>query len=133
MNIGYTKVLFFQLELQFHTENGACPYYSKGQKNEGDTNSVLKELSVLKIEKNARNKNIRGSKIYVIKKELMEYEEFPVKERENPVGCIQGTEKDAMEDGIGSEPQRTDESGTSDYKWKGRSIVRDGLDYFRKV
>lgn len=123
MNIGYTKVLFFQLELQFHTENGPCPYYAKGQKSEGDTNSVLKELSVLKIEKDARNKNIRGSKMYVIKKELMEYEEFPAKERQNPVGCIQGAEKDAIEDGIGSEPQRTDETGTCDYKWKGRSIV----------
>ena len=35
----------------------------------------------MKIEKDARNKNIRGSKIYVVKKELMEYEEFPAKER----------------------------------------------------
>lgn len=121
MNVGYTKVLFFQLELQFYIENGPCPYYSKGQKNEGDTNSVLKELSVLKIEKNARNENIRGSKIYVIKKELMEYEAFPVKEGQNPVGCIQGAEKDAIEDGFGSEPSKV--KWISDYKWKGRSIV----------
>ena len=53
----------------------------------------------------------------------MDYEEFPVKERQNPVGCIQGAEKDAIEDGIGSESQRTDETGTSDYKGKGRSVV----------
>ena len=59
----------------------------RAQSEKGQS-SVLKELSVLKIEKNARNENIRGSKIYVIKKELMEYEAFPVKEGENPVGCI---------------------------------------------
>lgn len=51
MNIGYIKVLFFDHELEFSTEDGLCPfglcpYYYKGYKDEGDTNSVLKQLSV---------------------------------------------------------------------------------------
>ena len=50
----------------------------------------------------------------------MEYEEFPVKEKQNPVGYIQGAEKHVHTDGTGSEPRRTGEMGTSDYKGKGR-------------
>lgn len=77
--------------MEVNTEKGLC---YKGHKDEGDTDLTVREVGVQQIEKSVRSQNTR-SKIYVMRKEPTEYEEFPVKNRKNPLGGIQRAGKDA--------------------------------------